>query len=298
MTATDTLRAAASQIGYYAPADPEPGSKFGRWAADQLGQSWLRGPSTSIWWCMLFASWAVYQSGGTLPGGIQFNTDTATNKARAEGRLVSKADAQPGDLAIFDWNMSTAATDHVGIIEQNRGSVYQTIEGNTSAGTAGSQSAGNGVHRRVRATSLVRYVIRPYYTGGSTPPPAPAGDGKIDEDGSWGKATTGLAQTVLGTPRDGIVSGQPPANRAVMLTGAWDGSGWEWVVPAGGSALIARMEEIMKSAGQYTGKIDGIAGPGFARGLCLRYNGSADNKLDRISRAVQGMQRALNAGRF
>lgn len=166
MTATETLRIAAGEIGYYAPADPEPGSKYGRWAAEQLGQPWLRGPSTSVWWCMLFASWAVYQSGGRLPGGVQFNTDRAVSAARAEGRLVSKGDAQPGDLAIFDWNMASAATDHVGIIEQNRGSVYQTIEGNTSSGTAGSQSAGNGVHRRVRSTSLVRYVIRPYYEGG------------------------------------------------------------------------------------------------------------------------------------
>lgn len=131
------------------------------------------------------------------------------------------------------------------------------------------------------------------------PTPAPASDGKIDEDGSWGKDTTTLTQTVLGTPVDGIVSGQPPVNRAVIVTAAWAGSGWEWVTRLGGSAMITRMEEIMKADGQYKGKIDGWAGKQYAEALCLRYNGAVGNgKLDRISQAVKRMQQNLNAGRF
>ena len=41
----DVLRKATGEIGYYAPADPEPGSKYGRWLAALLNQAWLRGPS-------------------------------------------------------------------------------------------------------------------------------------------------------------------------------------------------------------------------------------------------------------
>jgi hypothetical protein len=133
---------------------------------------------------------------------------------------------------------------------------------------------------------------------GTSAPSAPAASAGIDEDGSWGPATTGLAQTVLGTPVDRVVSGQPPANRSVILTAAWAGSGWEWVTRRGGSRLIARMQQIMQANGQYGGAIDGWAGPGFARGICLRFNGQPDGKLDRFSRAVRGMQAALNQGRF
>ena len=49
MTAQSALDIAAADIGYYAPADPEPGSAAARWLADKLNQPSLRGPSTRIW---------------------------------------------------------------------------------------------------------------------------------------------------------------------------------------------------------------------------------------------------------
>ena len=55
-TPNDVLRIAAGEIGYYAPDDPQPGSKYGRWMADVTGESWLAGPSTEVWWCMIFVS--------------------------------------------------------------------------------------------------------------------------------------------------------------------------------------------------------------------------------------------------
>lgn len=47
-TADDVIKVAESQLGYYAPNDPEQGSKYGRWMAKKTGQSWMAGPSTSI----------------------------------------------------------------------------------------------------------------------------------------------------------------------------------------------------------------------------------------------------------
>ena len=41
----DVLYVAASQLGYCADDDPEPGSKFGRWMAELLDEDWLAGPS-------------------------------------------------------------------------------------------------------------------------------------------------------------------------------------------------------------------------------------------------------------
>ena len=160
----DVLYHAAKRIGYYAPDDPEPGSEAGRYWAAKTGQSWLAGPSTSIWWCMLFVS-MCFDEAGLIDaiGGFSYNTDVTLAHIRAhpDAYFVSVADAEPGDVVIFDWDPDTAATDHVGIVEANLGGgVLQTIEGNTSSGAYGSQSAGNGVWRRQRSYGIA-YVIRP-----------------------------------------------------------------------------------------------------------------------------------------
>lgn len=221
MSAQDALNAARARIGYYAPDDPNPGSEAGRWMAGRTGQSWLSGPSTSVWWCMCFVSMCVELGGGRLPGGPQFNTDTAASMARREGRLVDKSAAVPGDVAIFDWNWNSAATDHTGLIEENHSGWFTTVEGNTSSGTGGSQSAGNGVWRRQRSWDDVRYVIRPYWDGQATAQPAPAVTVKrttdtdqqliIDQDGIPGAATNSRLQQVMGTPIDGVIDTPSPA---------------------------------------------------------------------------------------
>ena len=157
------LQNAAKRIGYYAPNDPQPGSEAGRyWAARGKG-SWLAGPSTRIWWCMLFVS-MVFDEAGQLDaiGGFSYNTDVTINHAKAKGlTFVAAANAHPGDVVIFNWN--GGGTDHVGIVEKNLGGgALQTIEGNTSNGVVGSQYAGNGVWRRIRRSGIAA-VIRPAY---------------------------------------------------------------------------------------------------------------------------------------
>lgn len=283
--ATLALRAAASQIGYYAPNDPEPGSKYGRWAADQLNQAWLRGPSASVWWCMIFASWAVYTTGGKLPGGISFNTDFTIGHARSEGRLVARGDAQPGDLIIYDWD--GGGTDHVGILEKVISGGVQTIEGNTSGSSGGSQSAGNGVWRRTRSWGSVAAIVRPYYTaagggGGaskptsSTPAPTPAADGY------WGAATTRALQKVLGTPQDGVISGQVqgPWNRALTSV--------QW--GRGGSQVIAALQRKLGVTA------DGYLGPQTIRALQKRLGTTQDGVISSPSQMVVALQRRLQKG--
>ena len=54
-TVEDVLNIARGELGYYAPDDPEPGSKYGRWMADVTGEDWLRGPYRDISWCCCFS---------------------------------------------------------------------------------------------------------------------------------------------------------------------------------------------------------------------------------------------------
>lgn len=176
-TAQQALAKAAGEIGYYAPSDPEPGSKYGRWEAEKLNQPWLAGPSTSIWWCVIFQSW-VLDGIATVPGLPGFNTDRLL-AADAAGRLSNPREALPGDLVIFDWNKATPATNHIGLVEINAGDYLQDIEGNTSGSNGANQSNGNGVWRRTRGWDVVAAVIRPVYDAAvvpvSNPVPKPTG---------------------------------------------------------------------------------------------------------------------------
>lgn len=170
MTVQDVLRKAAAEIGYYAPDDPLPGSKYGRWEAAKLGQSWLAGPSRSIWWCVIFGSW-VYDGLATVPGLPGYNTTHTLAAARAAGAvLADPRQALPGDVVIFDWDKSTAVTNHFGIVEINAGNHLQTIEGNTSGSDGAHQSDGNGVWRRTRGWDVVAGIIRPTFVDVATSP--------------------------------------------------------------------------------------------------------------------------------
>lgn len=157
------LQIAANEIGYYAPDDPEPGSKYGRWMADVTGEAWLRGPSKDVWWCAIFVSWCYAMAGGQMPGLPSYNCDNFKHNAR-DYVLGSKYDAQPGDIVLFDWH-NDGKCDHIGFVELNKGGYIQTIEGNTSGSAGGRQSNGNGVWRRTRDWSVVNCIIRPIYLG-------------------------------------------------------------------------------------------------------------------------------------
>lgn len=202
----DVLKRAAARIGYYAPNDPKPGSEAGRYWAKKTGLSWLAGPSQSVWWCMLFVSMCLDEVGQIdAIGGFSYNTDVTLNRNRS--RIVPVSQAQPGDVVIYNWGFR-GGTDHVGFVEKNLGNGWiQTIEGNTSSGSAGAQSSGNGVWRRRRNNSIAA-IIRPAYKGPkavqSTPISKPVKKTKTDKqlaldvDGSWGGATNARFLQVFG----------------------------------------------------------------------------------------------------
>lgn len=160
--AKNVLYCARQWIGYSRWDDPEPGTVFGRWYAKLVDDPYFG--ESGIPYCAMFVSyclnWAGFEAAG-LPGAYVPWILSANSDA---GRLVANEDAQPGDLVMFDWQGDGAA-DHIGIVEENHPDEgwMQTIEGNTSSGSGGSQSNGGGVYRRARNYSSIIGVARPYY---------------------------------------------------------------------------------------------------------------------------------------
>lgn len=281
----EVLSHAAYRIGYYAPDDPEPGSEAGRWLAKKMGQSWLAGPSESVWWCMCFVSMCFDMAGEIdAIGGFSYNTDVTKNRMEK----VSIEDAQRGDVVLFDWDQD-GLTDHVGIVEANLGDGWlQTIEGNTSPSNAGSQSAGNGVYRRQRSWG-VDCVLRPAWSDEESEDSSEGTNAM--NDAWWGRATTYALQASLNTPADGIISDQD-IYFADNVTRA--GTGWEFDDdPDYGSEVIYALQEKLGV------EADGFIGPDTISALQqhLKDRGH-DLEVDGVAgyRTVECLQYELSNG--
>ena len=161
-TISDVLYCARDWIGYSRWTDPEAGTVFGRWFAEQTGEPYFG--TSGVPYCAMFASYCLDWAGVTCAGMPSAYCPDIVNAGRDAGAAVSCEDAEPGDLVLFDWGGDGLA-DHVGIVEENHpGEGYMTtIEGNTSSGSAGSQSNGGGVYRRQRGYGSVCCVVRPNY---------------------------------------------------------------------------------------------------------------------------------------
>ena len=109
-------------------------------------------------------------------------------------------------------------------------------------------------------------------------------DPSIEVDGWWGKATTKLAQHVLGTFEDGIVSRQAAANQKHLPAAT---SGWEWVKsPGKGSPMVRALQKLIGA------EADGIFGPQTATKLQAYLGIKVSGKLDK--RTVKSFQTWLN----
>lgn len=171
MSARKVLAIAAGEVGYSRWNDPKRGTKYARETQPVLwpNDKWLL--ANGIAYCDIFVTWVFWKAGclDILPGKQSYNV----NYRASHGGHVPKSQAQPGDVLVFDWDMRTKRANHVAILEKLLASGnWQTVEGNTTTGSKGSQSNGGRVARRVRRPSQVRYVIRPNWKA------APATGGK------------------------------------------------------------------------------------------------------------------------
>jgi surface antigen len=203
-TVTATLNAARAELGYREGRNND--TKYGR--AYGLNHA----P-----WCAMFLWWVGHQVSPkqTLIPQIAWTPGMArwfTEQGDARWGTTPKR----GAIAFFDFPDSIDRIQHVGIVEKvlPDGRV-QTIEGNTSAGTAGSQADGGGVYRRVRRPRDIVLYGYPAYTREAPARPAPKPSRKDRKplpplviDGVWGSKTTIGLQVLLGDqPADGVLDG-------------------------------------------------------------------------------------------
>ncbi len=116
-------------------------------------------------WCDAFVSWCYHKASGRKMPQESAGVIVTLDYAARHGWLTSKP--KRGDLVCYDFSGNGVCDDHIGIVERviSSGSslVLQTVEGNTSSGSGGSQSDGGGVYRRVRTVSRrgVRFIRVP-----------------------------------------------------------------------------------------------------------------------------------------
>lgn len=283
-TASNILSTASREIGYSRWNDPNSGTKYGRDYATRHGEYF---GASGVPYCAMFVTWVLRQNGMIPPGGDFAYVPSGINAARSQGRLVSIRSARPGDLVCYDWDHD-GESDHVGIVELNRGSYIQTIEGNTSSGASGSQGNGGGVYRRTRGWESVSAVIRPAYSG--TPAPSIPNTEKasqiasqtLEVDGWWGFGTTSKFQSLLKLPVvDGVISGQVRIlNNKNLASVTWTGTGSELI------------KEIQRRFGL---KVDGILGPNTIKSLQIALGTTPDGIISEESLMVMALQKKLNA---
>lgn len=298
--ANDVLKIARGEIGYSRWTDPQPGTKYGRWYAKDHGSYY---GASGVPYCAMFVSWVFAQAGASCAGLPEAYCPYILNKAKSAGKVLSnKQSAQPGDVILFDWG-GDGVCDHVGIVEKNFGSYVQTIEGNTSSGSSGSQSNGGGVYRRTRAWSTVKAVVRPNYgsfsgSANTSKPTTNTSTGRLKVDGYIGRDSTVEWQTQLGCDIiDGVISGQNSANKGYLyrLTSiTWEGTGE--------SGFVRKLQQFLADKG-YDIKVDGFLGPKTVRAIqqFLRdYCGYVKHAIDDIlgPNTAANIQNALNAGMF
>lgn len=128
------------------------------------------------------------------------------------------------------------------------------------------------------------------------PPTRPTVPTWLHMDGRWGSSTTRMAQAILGTTVDGIVSSQARvwATQNPGLT-----TGWQWVTEPRGSRFILAHQQLLQDRGRYLGALDGIVGPKYFYALQadLRMD-TRDGEIWNPSAAVRALQLRLNGGRI
>lgn len=216
------------------------------------------------------------EAGVRCAGFPSYNCDHAIQHATGSGSMrFSKFLAEPGDIVFFDWDRN-GSRDHVGIVEENRGSYLQTIEGNTS---------GNRVARRTRGWGYVTHVLRPAYDA------VVATDEPLVVDGWLGPLSVARLQRQMGCMVcDGIVSGQDVCNRRYLervTSAAWEANGR--------SAVVKRLQRLVGA--EQDGFLGHVTVERLQEWLNARGAGlDADGYLGPLT--AMAVQRAANEGAF
>ena len=117
-------------------------------------------------WCMMFVMWCM--SAGKAKDLVLRTAGCEAMEAWAmkNNMTVPVDKVQAGDILLFDFHKEGKSV-HTGFalggINKNT-HLIDTVEGNTAADGAGSQSNGDGVYYKHRNPSTVRVVVRPKWS--------------------------------------------------------------------------------------------------------------------------------------
>ena len=142
-TVKDPLKAAQGELGNTESPAGSNRTKYGKWMGMD-GQPW----------CMSFVQYCFAMAGYPLPYKTGSCSDLLSwyRKNKPEC-IVTTPKAR--DIVIYNFG-------HTGILESAATGTVTVVEGNTSAGAAGSQDNGGGVFQRTRSKTLVQAFIRPF----------------------------------------------------------------------------------------------------------------------------------------
>lgn len=195
-------------------------------------------------------------------------------------RLPVDGHPQPGDILLNDAH-------HVAVYIGNGQLAQASIsERGTITGAAGDQTG--------RETNVRAYYNYPWNCYLRYPVPS---SGRIDEDGICGHDTICKWQQVMGTPVDGVISGQVRPDgrtyaRPALTSVTYGGTG---------STLIRAVQRKLNASGINVGNVDGLLGPSTIIGL-HKYFGIATAAYKPWSwfgsGLVKAIQHRLNENRF
>lgn len=157
ITAAELLAAAKKEVGVTEYPANSNTVKYNTWF-------YGRAVSGSDYpWCMAFIQWLFDHAGARLPyitaGCTSFMTYVRNNRP---AQYITE-NFRAGDIALFDFDGKPEEAEHVGLITAVNKTTVETIEGNTSFSTWGSQDNGGAVAEKTREKSIIICAYRPDY---------------------------------------------------------------------------------------------------------------------------------------
>lgn len=151
MTINDAIRLAKHELGVSEYPANSNNVKYNTWYYGRLVQG------SAYPWCAVFISYIFKDS----PNLVK---KTASCQEMLEwfeqhGRIVTHP--QPGDIVFFKFSTNKRRTNHVGLVIDANGSIFTTIEGNTS--TKSDDNGGSVMERRRSMKNVVAFA-RPLYS--------------------------------------------------------------------------------------------------------------------------------------
>jgi hypothetical protein len=115
-------------------------------------------PGPSAYWCGTACNAFLMAAGFPAQPWLKYCPDTERMARNRTGGWSWHSEPKPGDLVLY----GAREAEHVGLVERVSNGLLLTYEGNTSSGSAGSQSNGGGCFHRMRNPRDPSFPVRGY----------------------------------------------------------------------------------------------------------------------------------------